>query len=115
MWLFTKFGFFSVVIDQKNKDVYKVRARKRNDLEQLKFGIRSLSKCTVHEDKRADYHFRIFVNKGQLKEIMDVLSDTLDYPNFKDMISESDNQNDKLDSYHQVWEVMYEYQEMVTK
>ena len=110
MWLFTKFGFYSIVQDQQNKAIFKVRARKKSDIEALKKHVLILSECPIHCDKKADYWFRIFINPIQLQQLMLFLANSLDYFNFKESIYLNKTQNDKLEAYHQVWDVMYEYQ-----
>lgn len=110
MWLFTKYGFYSIVQDEKDKAIYKVRARKKADLQELQGNVIEISKGSILQDNQADYRFRIFINQQQLKAIMNHLSNIIDYSNFKDSIYRNKSQKDKLDSYHKVWDVMYEYQ-----
>lgn len=110
MWLFTKYGFYSIVQDENDKSIYKVRARKKTDLQELQRNVTEISEGAIQQDNRADYRFRIFINQQQLQAIMNCLSNSLDYSNFKDSIYRNKSQKDKLDSYHQVWGVMYEYQ-----
>ena len=77
---------------------------------ELKKSLEEIKDCSIHQDNQADYRYRIFVNQNQLKVIMDLMSSTLDYDNFKDSIYSNKSQKDKLDSYHKIWDVMYEYQ-----
>lgn len=110
MWLFTKYGFYSIVQDENDKNLFKVRARKKEDIEGLQKDVFGISESKIYEDKRADYRYRIFINSEKLTEIMIRLSNSLDYSNFKNSIYQNKVQKDKLDSYHQIWDVMYEYQ-----
>ena len=110
MWLFTKYGFYSIVQDEKDKNTYKVRAREKGDLEQLKNNVVEVAYCSIHQDENADYRYRIFINQEQLQSLLTHLANHLDYSNFKDSIYRNKLQKDKLDSYHKVWDVMYEYQ-----
>jgi acetyl-CoA carboxylase beta subunit len=110
MWLFTKYGFYSIVQDEKDKSIFKVRARKKADLQELQSNVPEVSDCSIHQDLKADYRFRIFINSNQFQSLMLHLSNSLDYNNFKDSIYRNESQKDKLDCYHQVWDVMYEYQ-----
>lgn len=110
MWLFTKYGFYSIIQDEKDNTLFKVRARKKADLQELQNNVAEISGCSIHQDLKADYRFRIFINQKQLESLMIQLSNSLDYSNFKDSIYRNESQKDKLDSYHQVWDVMYEYQ-----
>lgn len=110
MWLFTKYGFYSIVQDENDKSIYKVRARKKTDLQELQRNVTEISGGSIQQDNQADYRFRIFINQQQFKAVMNHLSNTLDYSNFKDSIYSNKSQKDKLESYHQIWDVMYEYQ-----
>ncbi len=110
MWIFTKYGFYSIVQDNNDKNLFKVRARKKEDLEELQKKVDGISLFKIHKDERADYRFRIFITSEKLVEIMVMFSTSIDYSNFKDSIYRNKAQKDKLDSYHQIWEVMYEYQ-----
>jgi len=67
MWLATQHGFFSIV--QKESDLYFIRARLRQDLENLK----QLAELDdeIHEWPQADYRFRIMVDmEGNLKGVI---------------------------------------------
>lgn len=110
MWLFTKYGFYSIVQDEKDKNIFKVRARKKGDLQELKSNLKDVSDCSIHQDLKADYRFRIFINSKQFQSLMIHFTNSLDYTDFKNSIYENKSQKDKLDSYHKVWDVMYEYQ-----
>ena len=110
MWIFTKHGFFSIVkkkyLDQPKP--YQVRARSLNDLENL------IKEAQLGEDiietPYADYFFRIIADEADLDKIFKMLQAELNYENFKNMIGRQDNQQDKLDAYHKIWNVMYNYQ-----
>src|ERR1035437_4329963 len=99
MWIFTKYGFYSIVQDEKDKNIYKVRARKKADLQELRNNVAEISESPIHKDLNADYWFRIFINQQQLKAILIHLANSLDYSNFKDSIFRNESQKDKLDSY----------------
>lgn len=109
MWLATKFGFYSIVQDKKNRNQFKVRTRDKKDLESLR-KIEEFKNRKIHFDSLADYHYRIFITKNELTVLMKYLSDNLDYDNFKDKIKEEVSQKDKLPYYTRIWTIMYEYQ-----
>jgi hypothetical protein len=102
MWLATQHGFYSIV--QKESDLYFVRARVRQDLENLKQLVDLDSE--IQEWPDADYRYRIFVNLEDFLEIMVQMTTALDYPNFKGRIYEGEEQSHKLGAYHKVWELM---------
>lgn len=115
MWLFTTSGFFSVV-RKAHKDAparpYQIRARSVADLRLL------VKRCAVPraqsriiETPGADYCARIAVTGHVLSEIMLTLAADVDYENFKGAMAATKSQADKSDSLHDVWSVMWRYQE----
>ena len=101
MWLATQHGFYSIV--QKGTDLYFIRARRRQDLENLK-ELTGLD-AEVHEWPLADYRYRIMVDLESLLEIMVMMTAALDYPNFKERIYEREEQSHKLKYYQQIWKL----------
>ena len=110
MWIFTKQGFFSIVrkkyLDQPKP--YQVRARSLQDLENL-IKVAELDEEII-ETPYADYFFRIIADEADLVKIFNFLQADLKYENFKDMVGRQKDQRDKLDAYHKIWNVMYNYQ-----
>jgi hypothetical protein len=102
MWLATKHGFYSIVF--KSNGHYHVRARVRQDLDNLIRLVRL--EVVIHEWPLADYRYRIIVNRRDFSGIMAALALDLDYPNFKARIAATPDQRDKLEAFHQVWEVL---------
>lgn len=111
MWLFTKYGFYSIVKEFNNSNMYQCRARRKKDLENLITNFRYLKGYEIHCDKKADYHYRIFINQMHFSMLMLNLSNTVDYSNFKNWVSKSKDQIDKTESYSEIWEIMYSYQD----
>jgi hypothetical protein len=112
MWLFTKYGFYSITKAEltRKKELFQVRARARKDLINLKNAIPSLRFKKIHIYPYADYRFRIYVWKLEMVEILLELGESLDYSNFKNKITGIENQKDKYNYYNKVWGVMYGYQ-----
>ncbi len=103
MWLFTPFGFFSIVRREGDK-VLTVRARARADLALLrKRYLPSLSPTTA--TPRADYPFRATVARRSLAVALGRLAIDIDYPNFKDQVRDELGE-EREDLCHQVWDVM---------
>jgi hypothetical protein len=106
MWLFTQFGFYSIV---RKKDGIHVRGRVRKDLENLK-NAAALQQEIVKWDG-ADYRYRMLVDDRALRKIMTVLADELDYDNFKNRVTTLSDQRAKLGAYHGVWGLMTDLQD----
>ena len=101
MWLMTKHGFYSIV--QRAPDLFHVRARERQDLENLVSRV-PLPGAVIVETQDADYACRIIASRKTVLAIMDFLGATVDYPNFKDKIHTTPDQRHK--PYTRVWQVM---------
>lgn len=104
MWICMNDGFVSAVISEQDPSMFKVRARKREHLEAL---LKSASlNIPIHESRKADYRFRIFIRKEKFAEmIADRICD-IDYSNFKDSVK-----NKALhDLYEYFWFLHYSYQ-----
>jgi hypothetical protein len=113
MWLFTKFGFYSVTKAKstKKKGLFQIRARHDADLINLKNEVSCLKMKKVHCYVEADYRYRIYVWPSELAEVFVALQDKLDYSNFKNEVIATPNQKEKYSYYTKVWGVMYGYQQ----
>lgn len=81
MWLFTKYGMFSVVL--KPNGEFQVRSRAKRHLMLLKARFGLGKKHHVIETLHADYGFRIVVSQAQFASIASALISEIDYDNFK--------------------------------
>ena len=111
MWLFTKYGFFSIVQDRNDSRRVLVRARIRNDLERLLHLLDD--KCDgeapeVVEMPDADYAFRIFLDKAAWAKVAKVLANDIDYGNFKNAVH---GEPDRDQAYMEVWSSLSRLQE----
>ncbi|MCB1147858.1 MAG: hypothetical protein KDK38_13745 [Leptospiraceae bacterium] len=107
MWLATKFGFFSIVYKEGS---YHVRAREKTDLEEL-LRVTEI-RADVQTWPNADYRYRTLItSQSDLSRIFQVLSESIDYNNFKNAIGDSATQKKKLKPYLKIWQTMYEVQE----
>lgn len=106
MWLCTKLGFFSIV--QKTPTEVHVRARAKQDLENLKAhcigrvgtaGSGCVSNWKIHRTIDADYRYRVVIAPRHLPDLMSALAASLDYSNFKGVIASTADQRDKLAIY----------------
>jgi len=107
MWLFTQFGFFSIV--RKKAGEFHVRARIKQDLENLVRHVELASPIIV--TKQADYRYRIVTDADSISRIMRVLAERIDYDNFKGRIGKLPDQRGKSDALHRIWEIMEALQE----
>lgn len=115
MWLFTKYGFYSVVCARKgfgeagqpiDPDRLMVRVRARTHLEQLQARFPSLKECQIESFPGSDYPFRLFVPKAVWAEVMKELAEDSDYSNFKSAVAREPNSQTYEDCLHDVWTTM---------
>ncbi len=102
MWIFSQYGFFSIVRTSPNE--YHVRARYKKDLENLRDSIRLVKEIVVSDD--ADYRYRLIVGGEVYRTITQFLLDSVDYDNFKAKIAMTEDQMEKMGAYHDVWDRM---------
>lgn len=105
MWICSKLGFFSIV---KKADGFYVRARSVSDLKNLK--VATGLDNEIKQWAGTDYVARIIVDTVGLVLVMDALTATIDYHNFKNAIAKDTSQKDKGKYYAEVWGVMFDYQ-----
>jgi hypothetical protein len=122
MWLFTTYGFFSVVCARSGNgskgmpvdpDRMMVRARLAEHLEALKERFPDeLGDAEVVVTKDTDYACRLFVAKPNWVRVAAALAEETDYDNFKSAVSSSLGAagDDYLHSLHDVSGVMYKLQ-----
>ncbi len=105
MWLMTKHGFYSIV--QKRPGEFHIRARVREDLENL-VGRVPLPGARILDTRSADYPFRIISGKDEVRTVLEFLGETLDYSNFKDAVADTPDQEQKHGLYGKVWSLLAE-------
>jgi hypothetical protein len=102
MWVFTPQGFYSVVVHRDDPSLVLVRARAREDLENLQTQLPGL---VIFEDAAADYLYRAIVKREDWKRALAELADAMDYDNFKDAVTERQGE-ERHRLYLRVWGVM---------
>lgn len=122
MWLFTKYGFFSVVCARQGDGKYgrpvdtgrmMVRARAAEHLENLlKRFPDELGNCEIVITKDTDYACRLFVDKAAWVTVAAALAEECDYDNFKSAVKHhlGPNGAEYEHRLHQVWDVMHKMQ-----
>ena len=112
MWIFSKYGFFSIVRtrEQRHPDEdFMIRARVQTHLETLK-RLAELP-APVIRTSDSDYEFRLVVSEEEYRKVMTLLEESVDYPNFKNACFEYDGQDSFWHrALHEVWELMVRLQ-----
>ena len=121
MWLFTRYGFLSVVCAKDDKgasliDLLMVRARTQHHLRNLQIAFPELT-GKIHETMNTDYQFRIMVPKRVWQSVMAQLVDEQEWSNFKEEAGRFSKYRDKeyLDVLHEVWGIVAQLQHPVKK
>lgn len=119
MWLFTKYGFFSVVCARAgdgsgnspvDPDRMMIRGRLRDHLERLKARCAPrLDASDIAESRDADYRYRMFVSKEAWQAIASELAGEVDYDNFKSAVAQYQGAAGQAydEALHDVWGVMH--------
>lgn len=110
MWIFTKYGYFSIVKDQRNSEHYQIRSRTLNDIKNV-VKLLELTDKYIITTSNADYLYRIVIDKSDYKSFMDQITESVNYTNFKDMTHNTLDQIDKSELLLEIWCIMKEYQE----
>lgn len=106
MWLITTDGFFSAVQDRDDHDAVFVRARVRDDAEQLAVAVGS----TVIETPAADYRFRVRMTKRTWSRYLADRAAEVDYDNFKNAVAVRQGSR-RAKVYGDVWAVLLRLQD----
>lgn len=105
MWLFTTFGFFSIVEKAKG-DTLTVRARVRSDLDRLRERyLPSLSETVANAG--TDYPYRATASRADVADAMRRIAEDTRYGNFKNAVrAELGPAREAL--CHDVWQAMFD-------
>jgi hypothetical protein len=118
MWLFTKYGFYSVVCARQgdgrhgqpvDRERLMVRARSEAHLKALKDRFpEELGDVNVLETPSTDYRYRMFVKKAVWSRVLVGLNEEMDYDNFKSEAHRTGKHDGGSYEHalHQVWSVM---------
>ena len=123
MWLFTQYGFFSVVCGldlshgtgTPDPEMLMVRARVRTHLEALQQRCPQLAATQIVDSAGTDYRFRIVVPKQVWVDVARDLAAEIDYNNFKNRAHVSAHDERYVDALHDVWGVMLRLQTPATR
>jgi len=107
MWIFTTFGYFSVVQKQPGDNFLTVRARDPKDLDCLRKHIPELGPTEI---KGGDYFCRAKVSRPGLATGLAKIASEIGCSNFKDAVYESRG-SERARIYHDVWAAACQIQE----
>ena len=103
MWVFNLDGFFSAVEHRDKPECVTVRARYKEDLEQLK--VKICCSLAVEETPDADYPYRLTIDKLRWSKYLAKEALDINYDNFK-KASLKDADVERIEQYHDVWASM---------
>ncbi len=117
MWIFTRYGFYSIACARKpdgkiDSDTIMIRARASSHLTNLKRRFPSLEKAELVTLPSRDYRYRLIVAKAVWATIVNELAQEQEWSNFK---SEAQRYQGSagakyVDALHDVWSRMYRLQ-----
>lgn len=118
MWVFTPFGFLSIVAKHGDDAVLVVRGRAREDVEAFEKRARAHRdtlasarprRFPVVETPEADYRFRVELPRGIVSQtIASFVDDELTYGNFKGEVARTQG-HERERVYHDVWSVLFHF------
>lgn len=97
MWIMTKFGFFSVVEHKDNDQLFLVRARRKEHLQDLLDFLKGkgekVEDLGIVDRPYSDYSFAILMNKTWFSACMVRVMQDINYHNFKDAVEDHKIEN----------------------
>ena len=102
MWVFLNNSFLSIVENRNNKEELLVRSRVRGDIDKI------FPDSNIFEMENSDYKYRSYVKKIEVSEKIREIVTNINYDNFKNSISKSEDQ--RHSSYLNVWNEMRKLQ-----
>jgi hypothetical protein len=122
MWIFTRYGFFSIVNGRRrdgspDPDTVMVRARRVAHLRQLLQRCPSVSGAEITTTLHRDYRYRIVVAKVSWVAAITALAEEQNWCNFKAEVGRHQGAggSDYTHALHSVWSVMNEFQRAETR
>jgi hypothetical protein len=117
MWIFTRYGFFSIVNARlrdgsPDPETVMVRARRMSHLRQLAERCPTLSGAEISTTLHRDYRYRILVSKAAWIAALAVLAEEQNWCNFKSEVARQQGSagSDYVHALHSVWSIMNEFQ-----
>jgi hypothetical protein len=117
MWLFTRYGFFSIACARKpdgtvDEQTILLRARQKGHLEKLTARFPKLAGAEIFTTPERDYRYRLVVPKSLWVDIAVELAEEQTWSNFKNEATRFQgwDSKDYIHALHEVWSVMYSTQ-----
>ncbi len=107
MWLFTRYGFFSVSCPNWDKNQLQVRARACKHLASLQGRFPRLKSFKIQETIDADYRYRIVLPRQVWTETVTELVLEQTWSNFKNEANSSQRDAVYDNALHEIWTIMY--------
>jgi hypothetical protein len=117
MWLFTRYGFYSIACAKKNgaidNETMMVRARSRDHLQNLKARFPAIAEAEILNLADRDYRWRLIVPKKVWASIVAEMVEEQRWSNFKNEAArhQGSGGSDYCDALHKVWQTMYGFQQ----
>jgi hypothetical protein len=104
VWVFAKFGGFSIVRCHGKNDQWQVRSRSQQDLINL-IRVAGLRGQKVIETLGRDYRFRLLVNADELSQVFSALEKSITYENYKAQLGSIRGMERLCSVAHSIWSV----------
>jgi len=105
MWVFTKTGMISAVVQRDNPKLVRLRSRSLSQLQDFVAPLRIDNE--IMELKVSDYRYAIVTSRNNLALLMIEAVKAMDYDNFKNSI----NKHEYHDACSRVWQVLWNAKE----
>lgn len=118
MWLFTKYGFFSVTKPKLGSGaipaeaLVQVRARVKAHLEALRARFPALGEPEILTTTDSDYRYRVIVEHDAWNRAASMLAEDIDYGNFKGACGRSGTwlNPEYVHALHEIWSIHHRLQ-----
>ncbi len=118
MWIFVKYGFYSIACADKpdgtrDPEAVMIRARRRDHVQNLQTRFPVLAEFAVVVLHNRDYKYRVIVPKAVWIPVLAEMAQEQTGANFKDEAADyaGTHGSEYVDALHRVWSVMYSLQE----
>jgi hypothetical protein len=114
MWLFTRYGFYSVACASKpsgalDPDTLMIRGRRKAHLQKLQARFPLIADAEIVSLQNRDYRYRIIVPKDEWLKIITEMAREQTWSNFKSEAAQfqGTDGSEYVDAMHRVWDMMY--------
>ena len=109
MWIFTLDGFFSAVQDKDDASRIMVRSRIKEDLANILVRLETQD-TKILEWIGSDYAYRVFIPRAEWRRYLEMMSDGLDYTNFKNAAVDYQD-HERSRAYYDIWRRLHDWQQ----